>query len=89
MEAHLLHGATVYIAATLADQDGDFSPLLSGAVGRLSAEHGRAVQVDPNKPTLKAPGSKRLKLEYDKLLSGFAFNLNLRRYSTGRCEAPL
>ena len=26
---------------------------------------GRAVQVDPIKPTLKTPGSKRLKLKYD------------------------
>jgi hypothetical protein len=33
-------------------------------------------------PTLKAPGStsKRLKLTYDKLLSKFASNLDLRRY---------
>jgi hypothetical protein len=29
---------------------------------------------------LKAPGTKRLKLEYDVLLSNFAFGLNLRRY---------
>jgi hypothetical protein len=40
------------------------------------------VQVDPIKPMLKAPGTKRLKLEYDKLLSSFAFNFNLRRYTT-------
>jgi hypothetical protein len=26
---------------------------------------GRAVQLDPMKPTLTAPGSKRLKLQYD------------------------
>jgi hypothetical protein len=30
---------------------------------------------------LKAPGSKRLKLEHEKLLSIFAFNLNLRCYN--------
>ena len=42
---------------------------------------GRAVQVDPIKPTLKAPGTKRLKLEYDELLSSFAFSFNLRRFS--------
>jgi len=35
-------------------------------------------------PVLKAPGTKRLKLKYDKLLSSFAFNFNLRRYSKGR-----
>ena len=42
---------------------------------------GRAVQVDPIKPTLKAPGTKRLKVTHDKLLSSFAFNFNLRRYT--------
>jgi hypothetical protein len=31
------------------------------------------------KPTLKAPGSKLLKLEHEKLLSNFDFNFNLRR----------
>ena len=41
------------------------------------------MQVDPIKPTLKAPGSKRLKLEHEKLLSNFAFNFNLRRYTEG------
>jgi len=39
------------------------------------------VQVEPIKPTLKAPGTKRLKLKYDKLFSSFAFYFNLRRYS--------
>jgi hypothetical protein len=29
---------------------------------------------------LKPPGSKRLKLDYDELLSNFGFNFNLRRY---------
>jgi hypothetical protein len=38
------------------------------------------VQVDPIKPTFKAPGTKRLKLEFDKLLLTFAFKFNLRRY---------
>jgi len=33
------------------------------------------------KPKLKAPGTKRLKLEYDELLSTFAFKSNLRHYS--------
>ena len=41
------------------------------------------MQVDPIKPTVKAPGTKRLKLKYAKLLSSFAFNVNLRRYSSG------
>ena len=38
------------------------------------------MQVDPIKHTLKAPGTKRLKLKCDEPLSDFAFNLNLRRY---------
>jgi len=42
---------------------------------------GEAVQVDPIKPKLKPPGTKRLKLKYDELLSTFAFKFNLRRYS--------
>jgi hypothetical protein len=39
------------------------------------------VQVDPIKPTLKAPGTKRLKLEYGELVSSFAFSFKLRRYT--------
>jgi len=41
--------------------------------------HGRTVQVDRMKPTVKAPGAKRLKLKYDGTLSSFVSNL--RRYS--------
>ena len=39
------------------------------------------MQVDPVKPTLKAPGTKRLKLKYDEPLSNFAFKFNVRRYA--------
>jgi hypothetical protein len=46
--------------------------------------HGRAVHLDPVTPTLKAPGTKRLRLEYDGLLSNFGFKFNLRRYTTAR-----
>ena len=42
---------------------------------------GKAMQVDPLTPKLKALGSRRLKLKYGKLLSNFAFNFNLRRYT--------
>jgi hypothetical protein len=42
---------------------------------------GRAVQVDPIKPTLKPPGTKHLKLKCDILLPNFAFKINLRRYT--------
>jgi len=41
------------------------------------------VQVDPIKPLLKPPGTKRLKLKCDVLLSNLAFKFNLRRYITG------
>jgi len=34
------------------------------------------------KSTLKAPGTKRLKLEHDEPVSNFAFKFNLRCYST-------
>jgi len=33
------------------------------------------------KPVLKGPGAKRLKVTCDKLLSKFALNFNLRRYT--------
>jgi len=42
-----------------------------------------AVQVDPIEPNLKLPGTKRLKLKCDILLSNFAFKFNLRSYSVG------
>jgi len=41
--------------------------------------HGRPVQLDPIKPTLKALGIKRLKRKYHTPLSSFAFKFNLRR----------
>jgi len=46
-----------------------------------AANLGRAVQIDPIKPKLAAPGDERSKLKFDKLLSSFAFNLNLRRFT--------
>ena len=42
---------------------------------------GRAVQVAPIKPKLKPPGTKRLKLKCDILLSTSAFKFNLRRHT--------
>jgi hypothetical protein len=38
------------------------------------------MQVDPIKPALEAPGTKRLKPKCDQPPSTFAFNFNLRRY---------
>jgi hypothetical protein len=42
------------------------------------------VQVDPINTTLKAPGTKRLKLNYDAPRSSFAFNFDVRRYTVER-----
>jgi len=48
---------------------------------RHEREPGRAVQVQPMKSVLKAPGSMLLKLRPDGLLSFFSFEFNWRRYS--------
>jgi hypothetical protein len=53
-----------------------------GAAGGGRGADGGAVQVDPIKLTLKAPVTKLLKLKCDDPLSNFAFNFNLRRYTT-------
>jgi len=55
----------------------------SGRRTGLRGSHGRAVQADPIKPTLKPTGTKRLKLKCDILLSTSAFKFNLRRYIMG------
>ena len=44
---------------------------------------GRAVQVDPIKPTLEAPGIKLKTLNRGKPLSKFALKCNLRLYTLG------
>jgi len=62
-----------------------------------AAQHGEAVHVEPINPVLKAPGTKRLKLEHDELLSSVAFSFNLRCYRmekmrkilVGRCRLIL
>ena len=41
------------------------------------------MRVDTMKPKLKPPGTERLKLRYDSLLSNSAFKFNLRRYTEG------
>ena len=40
------------------------------------------MQVDPIQPKLKAPMYKRLKLKHDELPPMFAFEFNLRRYTS-------
>jgi hypothetical protein len=47
------------------------------------------VQLDPIKPTLKAPGPQRLKLEPDGPLSNFAFNFNLCRCNKGLLDVAV
>ena len=47
------------------------------------------MQLDPIKPTLKAPGTMRLKLERGKLLSSIAFKFKLHRYSMGVLQTKL
>jgi ribosome biogenesis GTPase A len=46
------------------------------------------VQVHPIEPTLKAPKSKLLKPEHEKVLSNHAFNFNCRRYTVALVGAP-
>ena len=60
-----------------------------GAGLQRQGGHGREVQVEPIKPTLKAPGTKRLKPKCDEPLSNFAFNFNLRRYTTEFADTTL
>jgi len=48
---------------------------------RFATFPGKAVRVLPIKPRLKAPGTKRLKMKHDRLLSNLAFNFNWRRYT--------
>jgi len=50
---------------------------------------GRALLVDRMKLTVKAFGSKRLKLICDELRSNVAFKFNLRRYLKEQRIAPM
>jgi len=47
------------------------------------------VQVEPIKPTLKAPETWRLKLKCHEPLSNFALNFSLRRYTKVRALGQL
>jgi len=53
----------------------------AAAVTEAQEQQGRVVQVDPFKPTLKAPGTNLLTPKCDEPLSTFAFKVSLRRYS--------
>jgi hypothetical protein len=50
--------------------------------GLDTSHHGRVVQLDPIKPTLKVLGTQRLRLKSEEPLSKLAFKFNLRRYTT-------
>jgi len=54
---------------------------VGAAPARRAHQRGRAVQVDPIKLTVKAPGTKHSKLKCVEPPSNAAFNFNLRRYS--------
>jgi hypothetical protein len=45
----------------------------------VAKPHHHIVSLEPMKLILKAPGTKRLRLKYDQLLSKFIYNFNLRR----------
>ena len=49
---------------------------------------GKAVQVDSMKPKLKPPGTKRSKLKCDILLSIYALEFILRRYTRELGTSP-
>jgi hypothetical protein len=68
------------------------APLFRGADRRCRCRRrrrrrGRVVQVDPIKPTLKPPGTERLKLNCDVPRSTPAFKFNLRRYAVAAAFA--
>jgi hypothetical protein len=76
---------TAAAAAAAEDGAGAAGAALDGAAAALAAQRtalGRAVQVDPMNSKLKPPGTKRLKLKCDILLSTSAFKFNLRCYSS-------
>ena len=72
----LAFSAAFYVYEVRRDTQHDWDVRLRNEVAE--ALHGRAVQVDPMPPTLKAPGTKRLTPKYAKLLLTFALNVNLR-----------
>jgi hypothetical protein len=58
----------------------------------LGTEHGKLVQVERMKPRLKAPGTQRFNLKYEKLLSillQFCFQIQLAPLKHGNAYAAL
>ena len=68
---------------------GDGPVAAAGAGLHLVRRPGGVVQVDPIRPTSKAPGIKLLKLKYDTPLSKIAFKFNLHRFNQGKVDATL
>jgi Leucine-rich repeat (LRR) protein len=67
---------------------GNLSALISlkltyNGLTSIPAALGKALNLEPMRPVLKAPGTQRLKLNYDEPTSNSAFKFNLRRYNTG------
>jgi hypothetical protein len=59
----------------------------AGHYGVHCVDRSGAVHVDPIKPSLKAPGTNRLKLEFEVLLLNFGSKFSLRRHTAvGRGE---
>jgi len=66
-----------------------FSASLFGfPFGACVSALGGAVQVNPIYSPLKAPETKRLKLQYDELLSSCPLKSNFRRYGWAPCGTP-
>jgi len=64
---------------------GAASPPSAACWSASTIRRGKAVQVEPMKPVLNAPGTKRSKLKCEELLSGLAFKFNLR-HCVGRVD---
>jgi len=79
----IMSSRLAHVAAQLLGVDADDERLRIYQSCVFVKPPGRAVQVDPIKPTVKAPGIKLLKLQYGKPLSNVTFKFSLRRYTPG------
>jgi hypothetical protein len=64
-------------------------PARFGGAHSCGCRRGKAVQVDPIKPTLKPPRINLLTLKYDILVSNVAFKFNLRRYTVVAAKSDI
>jgi hypothetical protein len=84
--SHISHAAARAAAAATAAAAQPAQP--AARLQRPQAALGRPVQVDPTKPTLKAPGTKHSKPSYDEPPSKVSFKFNLRRYISAPRAPP-